>query len=342
MRTFSPKPADITRAWRIVDADGLVLGRLATEVAAILRGKHKPTFAPNTDMGDHVIVINADKVVLTSGKAETKMAYRHSGYPGGLTATSYGDLMIDRSDDVVRNAVTGMLPEEPAGTPDGHQAEGLPGCRPPPRRPVPRTPRAPRRPPHGIRPERGLGTRPADGSGRNDHPRTIETPRETEREEHAVANAAPICQTTGRRKQAVARVRIRPGQGGITVNGSKFEDYFTSATHRMIVTEPLRLTETTESWDIDVTIDGGGVSGQAGAFRLGIARALCELDPEMRTSLKKAGFLTRDARGEGVEEVRPEEGPQGAPVLQAVVRWSRPGSAPTGSGVSPTSSSRPS
>jgi len=107
---------------------------------------------------------------------------------------------------------------------------------------------------------------------------------------------APICQTTGRRKQAVARVRIRPGQGAITCNGHTFEEYFTSATHRMIVTEPLRLTETTESWDIDVTIDGGGVSGQAGAFRLGIARALCELDPELRGVLKKAGFLTRDAR----------------------------------------------
>jgi small subunit ribosomal protein S9 len=111
-----------------------------------------------------------------------------------------------------------------------------------------------------------------------------------------VANAAPICQTTGRRKQAVARVRIRPGQGAITVNDHTFEDYFTSATHRMIVTEPLRLTETTESWDIDVTIDGGGVSGQAGAFRLGIARALCQLDPELRGALKKAGFLTRDSR----------------------------------------------
>lgn len=115
MRTFSPKPADITRAWRIVDADGLVLGRLATEVAAVLRGKHKPTFAPNADMGDHVIVINAEKVVLTSGKAESKMAYRHSGYPGGLTATSYGDLMIHRSDEVVRNAVTGMLPKNRLG-----------------------------------------------------------------------------------------------------------------------------------------------------------------------------------------------------------------------------------
>jgi small subunit ribosomal protein S9 len=107
---------------------------------------------------------------------------------------------------------------------------------------------------------------------------------------------APICQTTGRRKQAVARVRVRPGQGAITVNGRKFEEYFSSATDRMIVTEPMRVTQTTESWDYDVTIDGGGVSGQAGAFRLGIARALCQLDPELRVALKKAGFLTRDAR----------------------------------------------
>jgi large subunit ribosomal protein L13 len=115
VRTFSPKPADITRTWRIVDADGLVLGRLATEVASVLRGKHKPTFAPHVDMGDHVIVINADKVVLTSGKADAKMSYRHSGYPGGLTATSYSDLMIDRSDQVVRNAITGMLPKNRLG-----------------------------------------------------------------------------------------------------------------------------------------------------------------------------------------------------------------------------------
>ncbi len=308
MRTFSPKPADIARAWRIVDADGLVLGRLATEVASVLRGKHKPTFAPNTDMGDHVIVINAAKVVLTSGKADSKMSYRHSGYPGGLTATSYGDLMIDRSDDVVRNAITGMLPEEPPGSADGHQAQGLPGTRASARCPVARAPRPPRGPSHGVGPERCLGTRygcPSGSVRANDAPNTEHArlhvqnnqhAQNNEREEHAVANAAPICQTTGRRKRAVARVRIRPGQGAITVNGHKFEDYFTSATHRMIVTEPLRLTETTESWDFDVTIDGGGVSGQAGAFRLGIARALCELDPELRASLKKAGFLTRDSR----------------------------------------------
>ena len=111
-----------------------------------------------------------------------------------------------------------------------------------------------------------------------------------------MANAAPLCQTTGRRKRAVARVRFRPGQGAITVNKLPFEAYFTSATHRMLVTEPLRLTEKAEAWDIDVTIDGGGVSGQAGAFRMGIARAMCQLDPELRATLKRAGFLTRDSR----------------------------------------------
>ncbi len=115
MRTYSPKPADMTRSWHIVDAEGLVLGRLATEVAAVLRGKHKPTFAPHVDMGDHVVVINADKIVLTSGKADLKMAYRHSGYPGGLTATRYSDLLATRADDVVRKAIVGMLPKNRLG-----------------------------------------------------------------------------------------------------------------------------------------------------------------------------------------------------------------------------------
>src|SRR5206468_3837561 len=102
--------------------------------------------------------------------------------------------------------------------------------------------------------------------------------------------------TTGRRKQAVARVRVRPGAGAITVNRRSIGEYFPSETHRMIVTEPLRLTTTAEVYDVDATIDGGGVSGQAGALRLGIARALAELDGELRIPLKRAGFLTRDAR----------------------------------------------
>jgi len=108
--------------------------------------------------------------------------------------------------------------------------------------------------------------------------------------------AKPLTQTTGRRKRAVARVRIRPGTGKIIVNKREVEDYFPSETHRMILTEPLRLTNTAEMYDIDATLDGGGSSGQAGALRHGISRSLIELDPELRGELKKAGFLTRDDR----------------------------------------------
>ncbi len=103
-------------------------------------------------------------------------------------------------------------------------------------------------------------------------------------------------QTTGRRKRAVARVRLRPGTGKMTANGRELEDYFPNDTHRMILTEPLRLTSTDEAYDIDATIHGGGASGQAGAYRMGIARALLEVDPELRPLLKREGFLTRDSR----------------------------------------------
>ncbi len=106
----------------------------------------------------------------------------------------------------------------------------------------------------------------------------------------------PLIQTTGRRKTAVARVRVRPGSGKITVNGRPFEEFFPILTHRMQVTEALRLTQTADVYDVDATVDGGGVNGQAGAMRLGIARALCALDGDVRPPLKKAGLLTRDSR----------------------------------------------
>jgi small subunit ribosomal protein S9 len=106
----------------------------------------------------------------------------------------------------------------------------------------------------------------------------------------------PLVQSTGRRKEAVARVRLRPGTGAITVNGRPFEQYFPIRTHQVVAIEPLRLTQTAEVYDVDATLDGGGVSGQAGALRLGIARALLDLDEEARPQLKKAGLLTRDAR----------------------------------------------
>ena len=114
-RTFSPKPADVQRDWLVIDATDVVLGRLASHAAALLRGKHKTTFAPHMDMGDHVIIVNADKVALTGSKLTQKMAYRHSGYPGGLTATSYQDLMEQNPVRAVEKAIRGMLPKNTLG-----------------------------------------------------------------------------------------------------------------------------------------------------------------------------------------------------------------------------------
>ena len=115
MKTYSPRPRDIERRWYVIDASGAVLGRLASEVAAILRGKHKPIFAPHMDTGDHVIVVNASGVRLTGGKEQKKIAYRHSGYPGGLTETTYARLMATRPAFVVEKAIKGMLPKNRLG-----------------------------------------------------------------------------------------------------------------------------------------------------------------------------------------------------------------------------------
>ena len=115
MRTFSPKPADIQRVWYEVDADGAVLGRLAAETARVLRGKHKAIFAPHVDTGDHVIIVNAAKVVLTSDKAQKNRHYRHSGYPGGLSSRSYAEMLDTMPAEMIRQAVKGMLPKGPLG-----------------------------------------------------------------------------------------------------------------------------------------------------------------------------------------------------------------------------------
>ena len=116
MRTFSPKPGDIDRSWHVIDAEDLVLGRLATEVARLLRGKHKAIFAPHVDTGDHVIILNASKVVLSANKAENKFAYHHSGYPGSIRQTSYAELLRNNPEELVRRAVRGMLPKGTLGT----------------------------------------------------------------------------------------------------------------------------------------------------------------------------------------------------------------------------------
>ena len=115
MRTYSPKASEITREWWVIDAEGMVLGRLSTEVARILRGKHKPSYAPNLDSGDHVIVVNADKVVLTSDKAEKKEVWRHSGFPGGIKSQTYREALDRKPAEAVRRTIKGMLPKTRLG-----------------------------------------------------------------------------------------------------------------------------------------------------------------------------------------------------------------------------------
>ncbi len=111
MRTYTPKPGEVTRAWHVIDATDVVLGRLASQTAVLLRGKHKPTFAPHVDTGDFVIIINAGKVALTGAKAQNKRAYRHSGFPGGLSSITYADLLAKDPRQAIEKAVRGMLPK---------------------------------------------------------------------------------------------------------------------------------------------------------------------------------------------------------------------------------------
>jgi large subunit ribosomal protein L13 len=119
VRTYSPKPGEVSRTWHVIDTEDVVLGRLATQVATLLRGKHKPTFAPHVDTGDFVIIVNAGKVALTGNKRDQKFAYRHSGYPGGLRKRSFGDLLDTRPDRLLEKVVKGMLPKNKLGRAQG-------------------------------------------------------------------------------------------------------------------------------------------------------------------------------------------------------------------------------
>jgi len=115
VRTFSPKPGDVTRQWHVIDAQDVVLGRLASQAANLLRGKHKPVYAPHVDTGDFVIIINADKVHLSGNKKSQKMAYRHSGFPGGLRSVRYDELLDKNPEKAVEKAIKGMIPKNTLG-----------------------------------------------------------------------------------------------------------------------------------------------------------------------------------------------------------------------------------
>ncbi|MBA3551543.1 MAG: 50S ribosomal protein L13 [Actinobacteria bacterium] len=244
MKTFSPRPRDIERRWYVVDADGAVLGRLASEVAAVLRGKHKPIFAPHADTGDHVIVVNAGKTRLTGGKEESKIYYRHSGYPGGLREIGYARLLAERPVLAVEKAIRGMLPKNRLGRqivrklsvyegPEHpHQAQqpralalgevppwtGLPEPKPRPTKPADRKPKpatrrktagstpspAPEGPESGRKPARGRKASAA-APGRKRSTAASETKRRASRP----AKKAPVAPESG----AAAPETPRPSRG---------------------------------------------------------------------------------------------------------------------------------
>ncbi len=260
MRTYFPKQGDIEPRWFIIDAENKILGRLSTEIARIITGKNKPTYTPFLDTGDHVIIINAEKVLLT-GRKETDKVYRsHSLYPGGLKSREARFVRAEKPESDDRRSGLGHAAEEQARPEDAQEAEGLSRHRSPPRGSEAREARA-REVTTGGFPWLWLNTTVPDGA---------RLPRRA-------FTFVP------------AAVRSRSTDRGL-------DEYFGNDVLKMIIKQPFSLTETVDKFDIVVTVDGGGPSGQAGAIRHGISRALQVYNMELRKRLKKAGLLTRDPR----------------------------------------------
>ena len=253
MRTESYKRTDIEESWVLLDAKGKTLGRLATEVANILSGKNKPEYTPNADMGDYVIVVNANDINVTGKKLDQKLYYRHSGYPGGIKSKPLRDVIENTASDAIKSAVKGMLPKSKLG--------------------------------------RQMFTK-LKVYNDDQHPHAAQKPVSIELQENKLEQII----TVGRRKTSTARVFLQKGTGEITVNKKKLDAYFGREVAQMVVKQPLVSTDLSNGVDITATVKGGGSFGQAGAIRLGIARALVEYDETLKPVLKKEGFLTRDSR----------------------------------------------
>ena len=253
MRTESYKRTDIEESWLLIDAKGKTLGRLASEVASILSGKNKPEYTPNADLGDFVVVVNANEIHVTGKKLDQKIYYRHSGYPGGIKSKPLRDIMENSASDAIKSAVKGMLPKSKLG--------------------------------------RQMFTKLKVYNDDN-HPHAAQKPVTLDIQENKLDQII----TVGRRKTSTARVFLQKGTGEIIVNKKKLETYFGREVAQMVVKQPLVTTELVKGIDIKATVAGGGSFGQAGAIRLGIARALVEYDETLKPILKAEGFLTRDSR----------------------------------------------
>ncbi len=260
MKTYSARPSDVQRQWLVVDAEGRTLGRLATQVSMVLRGKHKAIYTPHIDTGDHVVVINASKVVLTGRKPEDKRYFHHTMYPGGASWTSIREVMAKHPE--ARGVAGGAWhdAQDQAGPCDGEEAQGVRGAR---------------------APARGA----AAGS--------LEPRVGTRRGMATEISNKPL---TGRRKQAVARVQLLPGNGKHQVNDRTPLEYLTRETLVQTAFHALVVANAEGKFNVVARVHGGGLTGQAGAVRLAVARALVREDESLRAVLGRAGLLTRDPR----------------------------------------------
>ena len=247
------------RKWHVIDAEGLIVGRLATRVAHVLRGKHKPSFTPNTDCGDHVIIINADKVKFTGKKFGFKQYIRHTGYPGGQRFATPRQMMERKPHFVLETAVRGMLPKNRLGRQIFNNLHVYAGT---------------------------------------EHQHESQQPQALTISNLFIFNPfyMEYISALGRRKTSIARVRITPGSGSITINKKPLEEYFPKGVLRIIVNQPFSTLEKEGQYDVIVNVKGGGITGQAEAIRLGISRALVEIDADNKPPLKAEGFTTRDPR----------------------------------------------
>ena len=254
MKTYTAKPGEIERQWFLVDAEGQTLGRLATRIADTLRGKGKPVYTPHVDTGDFVVVVNAEKIAVTGSKLDTKIYYRHSGYPGGLRQRTLREQLDRRPTEVLRIAVKGMLPKNKLAAAQLRKLKIYAG------------------------PE---------------HPHAAQSPEPLELVVSEIAQylGTGQAQDVGRARDPAARATARAGSTAARSRStSRAQRTGRWSWRRSRSPTPPRRTT------CGIRVHGGGVSGQAGAVRHGIARALVEADPEVRIPLKRQGFLTRDAR----------------------------------------------
>ncbi len=293
MQTYSPKASEIQKKWVVIDADGLVVGRLAAIIATRLRGKHKPTYTPHMDCGDNVIVVNAEKILFTGNKVTDKQYHWHTGYIGGIK---------DRTRRAARReAHAAARPSRQASI---RQFACL--CRPrtSPCRPTARSAGRRRNEPqeHQLPQSEGKLTMAEGVRDFSDLKSTLikakqpETQQPTPQENRPKLDRQGRAYATGKRKNAVARVWIKPGPGRVVVNGKEETIYFARPVLRMILRQPLVAAGRDGQYDVICKVTGGGLSGQAGAVRHGISKALIAYEPNLRPTLKTGGFLTRDPR----------------------------------------------